>query len=324
MEYGERFADTYRHLLIDTAAALEREDKEAPDKIRRFNIIFETENNDFERALTLTNRADIKAEICMLLGPILHRLDIYNKALDFHKKSKDINKTLGDKSALAKDYSNIGWIYSKLYDPKKALEYHNYALNEYKQLNDATGMAREFSYIGLALSNLGKHEEAIEYHDRAITIDREINDDKKWLAEDYENIATTFYNMREYRKALDHYKISLEIYNKVADRLGKLYCFSRLGRTYEAMGDHEQALEHHYKALEMRKEMGYKAGIAREYYYISFVLYNKRQENEAIESLMLAKCILEEFNRQTGYRHPMLGQVLERITFLQSVNGKTI
>jgi hypothetical protein len=82
------------------------------------------------------------------------------------------------------------------------------------------------------------------------------------------------------------------------------------------MGKHEQALDHHYKALEMRKEMQYNAGIAREYYYISFVFSSKQQKNEALESLIAAKSILEEFERQTGYRHPMLGQVQERISSL--------
>jgi tetratricopeptide (TPR) repeat protein len=318
-KYGERFADAYCRLLDDTSTAIEKEDKEAPDKIRRFNIIFEGENNDFERALLFTNKSYIAAEISALLGSILNRLGIYNKALEYHKKSNDINKTLDDKAGLARDYLNIGWLFSKLHDYKQALEYHTYALNEYQQLNSKTGMAREFSYIGSALSNLGSHEQALEYHNRAIAIDRELNDDKKWLAEDYENIASTFYNMKEYNKALEYYKISLGIYNKVADRLGTLYCYSRLGRTYEAIGEHEQALDHHYKALEMRKEMGYKAGIAREYYYISFVLYNKQQKNEALESLVLAKGILEEFDRQTGYRHPMLGEVQERIYYLQSI-----
>ena len=66
---------------------MEKEDKEESDNIRRFNIIFEGENNDFERALTLTNKSEVKAEISSLLGSILNRLGVYNKALAYHKKS---------------------------------------------------------------------------------------------------------------------------------------------------------------------------------------------------------------------------------------------
>ena len=317
-EHGEIFADFYFHLL-DNTFAIEKEDKEVPDKIRRFNIIFEGENNDFERALTLTNRSHLKAEISTLLGSILNRLSIYNKALEYHKKSNDINRALNNRSGLAKDYLNIGWLYSKLHDYKQALEYHSRALGEYQQLNDKSGIARENSYMGLALSKLGRFQEALEYHRRAIAIDEEINNNNRWPAEDYQNIASTFYDMGEYKKALEYYNISLEKNMEVEDRLGTIYCHTGLGRTYEAMDKHEQALDHHTKALEMRREMGYKVGIAMEYYYISFVLSNKRQNNEALNSLKDALSILVDFEIQTGYPHPLLLQVQDRISSLQTI-----
>ena len=65
---------------------MEKEDKEERDNIRRFNIIFERENSDFERALILTNKTERKAEISSLLGSILFRLGVYNKALEYHKR----------------------------------------------------------------------------------------------------------------------------------------------------------------------------------------------------------------------------------------------
>ena len=86
-EYCERFAVFYHHLLENAFTAMEKEDKEESDNIRRFNIIFERENNDFERALMQTNRSEVKAEISSLLGSILNRLGVYNKALAYHKKS---------------------------------------------------------------------------------------------------------------------------------------------------------------------------------------------------------------------------------------------
>ena len=98
-----------------------------------------------------------------------------------------------------------------------------------------------------------------------------------------------------------------------------LYCWSGLGLSYEALGKHQEALTYHKKALQMREEMQSKAGIAREYYYISFVFANTQQKKKALSSLRDAKLILEEFERHTGYRHPMLGQVQERISSLQRV-----
>lgn len=123
--------------------------------------------------------------------------------------------------------------------------------------------------------------------------------------------------MGDYDKAIECYEKSLEKYNKLGERLGTIYCYSGLGRTYEAMGKHEKALVHHNKALAMREEMEYKVGIAREHYYISFVFFNKQQNDEALKSLIFAKSIFEEFETQTGFRHPMLGEVQERFRSLR-------
>ena len=319
-EYGEKFADFYC-CLLDNTFAIEKEGKEKPDKIRRFNIIFERENNDFEKALLLTNRCHIKAEILTLLGSILNSLGIYNKALEYHEKSNHVNKRINNRAAIAKDYLNIGWLYSNLHDYKKALEYHTQALSEYQQLNDKPGIARENSYVGLTLSKLGSHEEALEYHEKAIQIDKEINDNERFLGEDYHNIASTLYGMGDYDKALKYYEIALEKYIKLGDTLRTAYCSSGLGRTYEAMGKHDEALNHHTKAREMRNQMQDKVGIARECYYISLVLSSKQQTNEALESLKDAKSILEEFEIQTGYRDPIFRQIQERISSLQTIKG---
>ena len=70
-EYGEGFTDFYYHLLDDTFNSIAKEDEKVPDKIRRFNIIFGIENNDFERTLILTKRPDLKAKISTLVDSIL-------------------------------------------------------------------------------------------------------------------------------------------------------------------------------------------------------------------------------------------------------------
>ena len=99
----------------------------------------------------------MKAELSTILGSILNRLNIYNKALEFHRKSEEINNRTNNRIGIARDYQNIGWLYSNMRDYKKAFEYHEKALHEYTELNDESGIAREHSYIGLTLSKLNKH-----------------------------------------------------------------------------------------------------------------------------------------------------------------------
>jgi tetratricopeptide (TPR) repeat protein len=318
-EYSEKFANFYYHFANDTFNAIENEDEDRTDKISRFNIIIEVQDNDFERALSLTNNLSLKAELSTLLGSILNRLSIYNKALEYHRISEEINNRIDNRIGLARDYQNIGWLYSNMLDYEKALEYHEKSLQEYNRLNDKSGIARENSYIGLTLSRLNKHKEALEYHQKAITIDSNISNNERWVGEDYHNIATTLYRMEDYHKALEYYKMALERYAIIGDNLRMAYCHSGLGLTNESLGEHERALEHHYQAIEKRKNMEDMVGIAREYYNISFVFSNTGKKEDALKSLSNAKSILEEFEGRKGYRHPILIQVKERISYLENL-----
>lgn len=318
-KYNEKFANFYYNLAKDTFYSIENHDKDRTDKIIRFNIIIEGEDNDFERALSLTNNLSLKAELSTLLGSILNRLNVYNKALEYHRKSEEINNIIYNRIGLATDYQNIGWLYSNMLDYEKALEYHQKSLQEYNQLNDESGIARENSYIGLTLSRLNKHKEALEYHQKAITIDSNISNNERWLGEDYHNIASTLYQMEDYHKALEYYKMALERYAILGDNLRMAYCHSGLGLTSESLGEHQQALDHYYQAIEKRKNMKDIVGIAREYYNISFVFSNTDKNKEALKSLLNAKSILEEFEGNKSYSHPILTQVKERISYLESL-----
>ncbi len=320
--YGQRFVNVYFGLLNDTFRAIENRDTDLSDKIIRFNVIVKGENNDFERSVGLTNEPYLRTEVLTFLGSILNRLGVYNKALEYHKRSEKINEVTNDndsKVRLGRDYQNIGWLFSNLRVFDRALEYHEKALSEYTRLNSHAGIARENSYIGLTLSKLKRHEEALEYHKKAIAMDENIDNNERWLAEDYHNIASTFYNMGNYDKALEYYKLALEMHTELGDTLRMSYCHSGLGLTYEALSQYPQALDHHDKALELRKKMKDNVGIARQYYNISFVFSKMYKKKKALEYLSDSKSMLEKFERQTGYRHPILDQVQERISYLRSI-----
>ena len=145
-------------------------------------------------AIGLTNEPYFRTEVLTFLGSILNRLGLYNKALEYHKRSEKINTVTNDndsKARLGRDYQNIGWLFSNLRIFDRALEYHEKALSEYTQLKSHAGIARENSYLGLTLSKLKRHEEALEYHKMAIAMDENIDKNERWLAEDYHNIAST-------------------------------------------------------------------------------------------------------------------------------------
>lgn len=58
-----------------------------------------------------------------------------------------------------------------------------------------------------------------EYHEKATDIDKKIVNNELWLAEDCHNIATTFYAMCDYDRALEHYRIALATYIELVGSL---------------------------------------------------------------------------------------------------------
>jgi tetratricopeptide (TPR) repeat protein len=59
--------------------------------------------------------------------------------------------------------------------------------------------------------------------------------------------------MSNYNEDLEYYKQALKMYIELGDTLRTAYCYSGLGLTYEALGEHQQALDNHFKALKMRE-----------------------------------------------------------------------
>jgi tetratricopeptide (TPR) repeat protein len=84
------------------------------------------------------------------------------------------------------------------------------------------------------------------------------------------------------------------------------------------MGKNQEALDCYNKALKIHGEINDRVGIARDYYNISFVL-SKTSKDEALKSLYNALTILREFERENGYRHPLMDGLNNRISYLKHV-----
>lgn len=74
-KYGQEFSEYYCKLLKETYNSLEQKES-GTLYIKRFNIIRESETNDFSRAIDLTKDTQLRSEISSYMGLILHRLGL--------------------------------------------------------------------------------------------------------------------------------------------------------------------------------------------------------------------------------------------------------
>ena len=76
-------------------------------------------------------------------------------------------------------------------------------------------------------------------------------------------------------------------------------------------------MEYYNKALEINTQLNNRVEIARDHYQMSFPLYNINKKDEALEHLSTARTILLDFQKETGYSHPLLKDVENRISYLK-------
>ena len=175
----------------------------------------------------------------------------------------------------------------------------------------AAGISRS---LGLIFWNLGRYK-ALEYHKRSLAINEELND-RVGLANDYSNIGNVLRNMGKYQEALDSHNKALKIHEELNNRVGLAGDYNNIGLVLDDMGRLQEALDSHNKALRIHEELNDRVGLARNYYNISFVL-SKTNKDEALNSLYNALTILQEFERENNYRHPLMDKVNNRLSNLK-------
>ncbi|NOY88859.1 MAG: tetratricopeptide repeat protein [FCB group bacterium] len=85
-------------------------------------------------------------------------------------------------------------------------------------------------------------QEQIEWSRRGIEA-AEAADNEKWLGPLWNNLACTYYDMKQYDSALECYKKAREYHWHYSNETAKLFADYQVGMTYRALGDYEQALK---------------------------------------------------------------------------------
>ena len=230
----------------------------------------------------------------------------FDRVIKLAKKNPQVG---ADISAL------LGLIYTNLGILSKALEYQSISLSIDEELNDRVGLAGDYTNRGVVLANMEKLQEALESYNEALNIDEELND-KVGMAADYKNIGIVLGLMGSLQEALENHNKSLEIHDELNDRAEIAKDYTNIGNILRRMGKYQEALENHNKALEIDKELEDRMETAKVYYNISWVL-SRTNKDEALKSLYNALTILQEFEKENNYRHPLLEKVNNRISYLK-------
>ena len=105
----------------------------------------------------------------------------------------------------------------------------------------------------------------------------------------YHILGTLFYNISNFKKAIEYLENSLKINEDIGDKVVESKCYTNLGVAYNGLSDFKKEIEYHLKAEKIFKEIGqehcpkilYK--IIAILYKIITIIYEKLNMNEKAE-----------------------------------------
>lgn len=127
-------------------------------------------------------------------------------AIDYFKKSIDLNKKVGNISDIKSLYTNIGVIYTDIEEVDKALEYFLLSLEARKRLDKKVDISAGHIDVAFIYGVLSQHDDAVEHLEEALVI-----------AEETENanlILNCYQMLYQQYDAVGNVAKSTEYYNK--------------------------------------------------------------------------------------------------------------
>lgn len=157
-------------------------------------------------------------------------IESYNDALEIAKKSNYLQKQV-------KNLSNLGNVYNSLADYETATKNYNDALKILEQYQDTQLKTEVLQSRGNIYIFQGKYNEAIKDLSQALAIDKNAS----VVAKSKVNLASIYYSLGDYNKAIQYYKEVAELIPSEA--------LGGLGNIYLALGDTAKAIDFHQQSL---------------------------------------------------------------------------
>lgn len=215
-----------------------------------------------EKALTKNPDKTVLRKLMTQKAEALNNVGLYKNnvgnvegAVKDYFSALKIYEQLDDKIGVLSLFSNIGIIYYGQKDYKKAEESYLKSIRMAETINDSIGLSSAYNYLGYVYAAQLNEEKALKAFLKALSY----ADQKEVmrLAFIYNDIGIMHYRKKEYDKALENYKYSLELREKSNDKNGIANSNNNIGSVYVALKNYVYAEPYALKALSGARELGY-------------------------------------------------------------------
>lgn len=192
-----------------------------------------------------------------------------------------------------------GILYSRLYANDSALMYFTQALDIASTHHTwALLNAEIYNYLGNVARSLSDGERAMEHYNTALILLSNSSDRQSKLMESklLGNIGGIYYDLKDYRKALDYAERGRDVAlkNNLTEHFQMDYLL--VGFAARAAGEYDKAIENNEKALALMLTNKDSSYLAHTYYNLASLNQVKRQYNEATSLFDRALIFASLFN----------------------------
>lgn len=235
------------------------------------------------------------------IGTLYHRLNFFDKALEYYINSAEIFRKLNDKDGMANCYNNMANAYAtkgeltankKFYD--RAIDYHLNCIKLRREAGDTSQLSNSYNNIGIVYMYRGDFVLALENFDKAFKI---YSLDKAGLGgidmvilnlgDVYLKMAIKEQNKEYFDKAMYYFKDRLNSYRTGGANDRHVTVLSRIGQILCETGQCREATKFLKRANDMAKQIKNNGSIMESSQLLSNAMEQQGDLAAALEYMKL-------------------------------------
>jgi len=264
----------------------------------------------FQKSLKYISSKKEQSEVYEDIGMVFFYKNDFSQTLENFNISLSFAKEINNDSIIARRYSDIGVAYDYLGAYDKATENYYKALLIFEKRNDLLAVGRIYNNLGIINQNRGETKSALEFYKKALKIKIETNSDSVLIAVSWVNIGSLYEELKEYKKALNLYYKSIDVFQKKSIKKNIALVYGNIASVKFSLGELDSTSFYLDKAIELNKEIGDDLGLSSNYLLKGKILLNKKNVNAAILLYHKALDLSNSLNVQSQ-KMMILGEMLQ-------------
>lgn len=234
------------------------------------------------------------------IGTLYHRLNYFDRALEYYIRSAEIFTKLNDKEGMANCYNNIANAYASkgqltldhtYYE--RAVDYHLKCI-KIRRENDTTQLSNSYNNIGIVYMYQDKFELALENLNKAYKIYSAIPEGRGGadmvtlnLGDVYLKMAKKENKREYYDKAMGYFKNRMDAYKGDGANDKQIKVLSSIGQILCETGQCREAMKFLNRAMKMSQQINNKSSIMETSLLLSEALEKQGDLSGAMEYMKL-------------------------------------